>query len=785
MDRHHDGREVRSLSETMEKYSHIQGATPREKVKNAYAQLRAKQHTPGSAQVPSASVTPTPSSAADIEYTAPDTKSDKVAPLSVRADKEPVSQASQSHEKQPLVSEPLVQSTLLESSGDPAIQTIQPSALAINPTVEPRPGSFQLGPSEYAIALPMDSRVKDAYVRVLMEGSNDVQAFINPDPNTNDNEHSQLAPKMHAVLERLNNITTHPDLNMARHIEGTESDLEKEASWAEYSSAKFLLLNYIFEYVGDSDMHFIIMVQGGKSQQILERYFLGKGFEYTKARETMGGGTNVEVSMRRASLSFGIRTTGESGILEAHERPSALIAFDATFNVKSPSVEHVRTTYSRNGKLLPVIHIFVSNSSEHVMRCFPGSSELERLRLLVGCTFHCRDVVGDLEDDGLAVHEYAEEILAFLLSENTTAVWPIPAIKPLRISGLNGQDFAPTQHSGDVNTRDSSIARSTQRLPVSLLKPFVCFLALIVNQTPEDASQPMPKRQKTSPSPQKVNEPMEFAAELTRTPGPGDLQTQEAKQARSSTYVGFNRPQKSATDSLQLLQEKDSSLGELQHRFESVAKIYHKTRIECIHLRESHAASEKRLEKQKEDITKLKDERTELKRELETSRNSLKAGGGTMAELESAREEIRRLSKENTSLVRKADYEKNQGEYTREQYQVASTAAAQLGNENRELREENDTLKRKVAGDVSRLKEITAKNDMGQHLSRIAELESMLAMRDNLLNRKEAELREIRRYRPSTRATSRSPRLNPSSRPSSPGIGRASQLRHSSESRAL
>lgn len=241
----------------------------------------------------------------------------------------------------------------------------------------------------------------------------------------------------------------------------------------------------------------------------------------------------------------------------------------------------------------------------------------------------------------------------------------------------------------------------------------------------------------------------------------------------------------SEVDAHTRLQEKESVLATLQHRFESLSKIYHKTRLECDRLAESDSASEKRVEKQKDDISKLKDERTELKKELEASRSALKAGGGSLAEAESAQEEIRRLTKENSSLARKADYEKNQAEYTREQYQIASTAAAQLGTENSDLREENEALKRKAEGEASRLKEITAKNDQTRHLSRIAELESMLATRDNLLNVKEGELRDIRKYRPSTRATSRSPRLSANSRPSSPGPARPSQLRNSSELGAL
>ena len=248
------------------------------------------------------------------------------------------------------------------------------------------------------------------------------------------------------------------------------------------------------------------------------------------------------------------------------------------------------------------------------------------------------------------------------------------------------------------------------------------------------------------------------------------------------------------------LQEMEKALSSLQHRYESRTEDLHKTRQERDRLKEAKVSLEQRVERSKEDITKLKEERTQLKGELEEARQELKAGGGTLAELEIAREEIRRLNKENASLERKAEYERNQAEYTREQYQTASNAAAQSGNELRQLREENQNLTRKVEGNAVRLREINNETDSARHLDRIAELELILASREDFLRKKEEELREIRKNRPSTRSTStqpRSPKWAAGSRPTSPGVnngngngngngnnglsGRGSTLRFSSE----
>lgn len=252
--------------------------------------------------------------------------------------------------------------------------------------------------------------------------------------------------------------------------------------------------------------------------------------------------------------------------------------------------------------------------------------------------------------------------------------------------------------------------------------------------------------------------------------------------------------QNDLTQACSQLQEIEKALSDLQHRYESRTKLLHQTRQERDRLVDNNASLEQRTEKQKEDISKLKEERAKSKQELEEARQELKAGDGPMADLETAREEIRRLTKENASLERKADYAQSQTEYIREQYQTASTVAAQAGNEARQLREENEVLTRKVEGNAVRLREISMQEDTARHIARIEELEMILASRDDLLRRKEDELRDIRKNRPSTRSTStqpRSPKWAAGSRPTSPGAnhngngnglaGRGSALRFSAE----
>ncbi|KAL2846106.1 class II histone deacetylase complex subunits 2 and 3-domain-containing protein [Aspergillus pseudoustus] len=739
-----------SYEETMEKYSHLRGSTPREKIKNMYAAMDAQQPEPSA----------TPSSVGDIEPSAPLSIPETVAPLSVRVDKDT------SHYSEPL-KEPALEHLTEPLPESHHFQTIQPSSLTISHQEQPTPGSLHLGPSEFAVPLPMDSRVKDDYEEVLKEGQHIVYALINEESFSQNSgiEQGNALASAQQVLQRLSNAATHPDINLGEHLKDADANLEHQATWAEYSSAKFLLLSYLIKAPGDHEMHLVIAVRGDKTQGVVERYLEGKGFTYTRPRPEMGSGTNVEVSMVKGSLSFGIHNAQDDGIMETYKPPLAVIALDSSLDVKKPSMEHMRTTFARNGHLLPVIRLIIANSSEHVELCFPGPSTSQRFTPIFKYIKQLRDIIGDLQDDALGVQEDANEIMACLLSDNFNAHWTLPTVEPLR----------------QIAEDEGFIRPSTQTpRPASSVAQKRVFMS--------DTCEPVPKRPRTEDS----QEP----SQLTESSG-GPTQ---AVQTINSDLLDFEKKylqrdssRAAEMERLQIrLREKDKILESLQHRYETRTNDLHKIRQERDHLLETKTTSEQRLQRQKEEMTKLKDERTQLRHELEQAREALKAGGGDMAELEKAREEIRRLTKEHASLERKSEYEHKQAEYTREQYQTASNVAAQSATELGTLKEENEALKRKVAGETSRLRELNIKSDEARHLARIAELEALLSSREDLLHRKEDELREIRRNRPSTRSTStqpRSPKLNAgNSRPTSPGInngssfpGRGSALRFSSE----
>ena len=272
---------------------------------------------------------------------------------------------------------------------------------------------------------------------------------------------------------------------------------------------------------------------------------------------------------------------------------------------------------------------------------------------------------------------------------------------------------------------------------------------------------------------------MESTKDSAQTPG-AELSIEDSLVRMKNDHANeLSKLQVSLSTAQSRLTEREKVAESLQHRYESRIKELHRVRQDCNRLSETVSKLEQKFEKQQDDIAKLKSERANLKQELDVSRRALKDSGGLTADLEMARENIRQLIKENANLEKKAESERKQAEYTREQYQNASTQAAQSAIEIRQLQEENEELKLKAAADASKLKELKTKNDENKHLSRISELELALQSRDELLRRKEEELRDLRKNRLNKRNTSsqpRSPRWGPgNSRPTSPGLNLGSR----------
>ncbi|EED17923.1 conserved hypothetical protein [Talaromyces stipitatus ATCC 10500] len=764
---------IRQGFESSRRFDDIPGSTPKEKLQNAHARLRA----PASVAPTSVAESATPSSAGDIEPVVPVSVPQTTLPLSTRAHENPENLAA-SVEEQGDATDVIVVSPALLFPEQASVQTIQPSAI-FEKTEHCLPGSLRLGPSEFAVTMPMDSVGKDNYERALAEHSESVKLLLSGFKSgdgtvPSQSEQAQVISDIRHLIEKLDNVAIHTDLNIAEHVKQSKWDSHKEASWAEYTSSKFLFLGHLIEIAGAQDLHILFMVGKKETAELVERYFQGKGFAPVRPRAEMHG--HVELSLVNGSLSVGILSTEHDGTVETYRPPAVIIALDSSFNTSSPVVEHLRTTYTRNGNLLPVVHLMIANSSEHIQRCLPDLPEPQRLRLLVHIVKSLVDVLGDLQDDALGVQDDAEEIFTCLMSEDFNVSWNLPPIEPLHIlvsNDLQTQEPLGAQAPDPMTTGSSVNKRIFDTL---------------------DAVAPDSKRQRLHLSQDLTQTTTQSTAPPSQTLDlTAKLQALEARLVEMKTdhAAEVDRLQETITDYETRSKERIKGWEDLQHRYETRNKELHQLRRERDGLTVDKAKLEQKVVKQQEEITKLKDERTQLKHDLESARKDLKAEGGLSGELETLRQKIRELTDDHTKLTKTLEYEKKQAEYAREQYQNASSRAAELANEKQALQSQQMILQSQVDAEAVKLKELKLQNGEAKHLARVKELEQTLESRESLLRKKEEELRTIRNNRPATRATSTQPRSPKSwgngSRPTSPGINnnglgnRGSGLRFSSE----
>ncbi|KAK2748482.1 hypothetical protein FQN57_000615 [Myotisia sp. PD_48] len=609
--------------------------------------------------------------------------------------------------------------------------------------LQPETTRLDLHPQEFDIPLSMDCRVKDDYETTFANESKYIQKFLDTvtDSGSTENDESEtkaLLGRMENMIERLNNITTHPDLNLASQPTEGPPEVRGEASWAEYSSSKFQFLGYFIPVAETHDIHIIIMIQDGQAVEIVKNYLLGKQFDQIPEIPLL--------AFRKNLLTLEVRSTGDPRDIQSFKPPSAILALDHSFDVDSLFIRQLRKRPDTNS-LVPVFRLIVANTAEHVERCLPACSPLTKLRLLVQYTMFFSDNAGELQADALGVQEYAEEAWDYTISDPSTREWKVPLIESL--------DIAVADEHGSIPE------------PEELREAITSGQKRWLANEAGDIGTPS-KRPRMSP-----NEDVSHISDSHKgqTQSNTTLTQDQTFSFPAPTSANFEVLRKQLAKAATHLEAMTSSCSSLQYRYEAQTNLLHQKRQELEVAQAAAKKAEARLERQKVEISRLKDENIKLTSDLAEARNTIKSGGGLESDLEQAREQIRKLELSKASLEKTLNLEQKQTEYTRQQYQKASTSAAQSGNQLRQYEEKVQDLEKKASGEAARLKELKMKSDEKTYLLRIKALQGALASREELLSRKEEEIRELRKNRPSTRAASiqpRSPKTVPS-RSTSPG----------------
>ncbi|KAI5285733.1 hypothetical protein KEM54_000333 [Ascosphaera aggregata] len=603
-------------------------------------------------------------------------------------------------------------------------------------SVLPNSEKINLGDAEFAVPLPMDSRIRDEYDALIAKNRSSMRRFLDVMTAVSSSPlNEELREEMISLIDKLNNVCSHPDINRA--TKSIERDAIAETKWAEYSSAKFEFLGHLIRAASTEDMHITIFSKPGKSLHLLETYLLGRGFI---RKQPPCQAPSQEACFSKLDLSFGLRSTADEIIRVPPRPPSIIIAFDATFNPDNTSVYTLRSSYVEDeGQLIPVVRLIIFHSSEHIERCLPPVEKPESaLKFFVQRIDELSEGYVRSPYNAYDLQNDADRVIEFAKSDSGLRWWPLPYIgipqEWIDGDGVHpdhGVNFRSTLTIGEKHLLDEENPETNVAKKQKIASSWIDVAQL--GSTAVKAEGRIPKDSLAPAQP----------AQDMGTDDPDEILRQlKAELAENRAF----------------LKALQTDFAKLQYRYETKHNSYHKMRQNLEKSLRNTKRLEDELQRLKQDNAALRDERVKLRGQYEELRDTKKSESEMANALIEAKEATITLQKENASLKRQTEQERAQAEYTRIQYQNASSAAAQSALENRQLEDKIGQLQEQAEGRAVQLKQMRMNDNEKTHLARIAELEMLLDTRDRILSSREEELHELKKNRPSTRATSNQPR---------------------------
>lgn len=641
-----------------------------------------------------------------------------------------------------------------------------------------------LGPLEYVVPLPVEGKMRDLYLEAIKLKENDIAKFLAADrkPSTS------LVETMTSFIEQLGLATAHTDYVIQESMTQSDVPASQEAIWDDYASTKYAFLGHTLDSLRESATSIQIIARSPRVRQGLATYCRGKRVGYIVLGDDPMPSSADDYS--EAPLKVLISSPIDIAPLPL----DLIIVFEASDVVRSGIIDQ---SHNQQGRTIPLVHLTVKNSPEHAALCLPKDTPpLEILKALVKEVIASRRMLGkiDFGNDVDFSHytDYNERIQAIKKDYNSKILMTAKAV----VQALSEKDFDagwPFPHIPfDVVPDFQPPPPPPQSVRTSSPASRVG-TPLGQKRTLDIGDGSGVKRQRMTP----LHDVTHISNSVNDSQSQLDTLKEELRQAQQSLAkereeraVEISDLKASVEGTLAKLEETSMELRKLQLRYETRTREVYTSRRQIKKFEVDKEADAARRAKLMADNGTLKEEKRKLQTELSEVRSALKEGGGTAAEIEIAKEQVRQLEKEKSTIEKSYNNMKKDFEFVRQQYQNASTAAAESASQVQGLEEEINHLKIAASDEKRKLKETNFTNDRDRYLNHISQEQALSFSLNAQLQRKDDELRTMRRGRGvQTRANSvqpGSPRLGgigPGSRGSSPvpgllSVGRMSALRH-------
>ncbi|KAL9028570.1 MAG: hypothetical protein Q9196_003089, partial [Gyalolechia fulgens] len=581
----------------------------------------------------------------------------------------------------------------------------------------PKPASLApcgLGVNEHTIGLAMNLRVRDQYTSVINLFRKPLDDFMNSDL-----PQESSIQEVKTLLARVNLITTHQDLDVHEaQEEFSQTSPEDEAGWAEECSFKFKLLGRLFSHMRNDEVHMSIVARPGPTLNLIETFLKGKGVAYYRPD---GRGSSPPNDHRYAGcrIRISIVPSGVEGMNLAVQPAALVIAFDDSFNVQDLQVQRMRIQPGIE-YIMPAIHLLVYKSAEHVARCLDVQmDEMARLRKIVSCMIQLRHDVGKLPPEDMSFSAAADEVAIFLRLNGHQLKWAMPPIRSIPLDVLEPLQDGSTQDSSQSSEQDAPIHHSALKRVLD----------------PDVSNSEAAKRQRMSPggNVSHVSDPIlqSSQAEIDHLQRQNAYLTEQNAHLKSQIeHMGTslttlqaelsvaNRTNQDLSSRLSThatqeshISDLEASLSDLQTRYEDKDRSHHHLHIQrsatVIALEETN----KKLDRQTSELATLRASKKTLQSELEQARHDLlNTDHLDLTRLAAAESHARASAAENTTLKAKLASLTSDVEFFRQEYQSASTSAADLTAQVSDLSSRLETAERKAKGEAVRLAEVNRDN---------------------------------------------------------------------------
>lgn len=502
------------------------------------------------------------------------------------------------------------------------------------------------------------------------------------------------------ILRQLLGICCHPDAS--NELPATQAmGVETQADWTVLRSSKFAFLESLLAHVLLSGNHIVIYANSANRLMDLTEDLVRRSLITYFRCDTGKARLGKDVGASRVTL---IPTGCQHA--EGMDGPAdVVIGLDSTFDVGAPQIQEVRRR--GDGSICPSITLIIANSIEHILQKYRNeqADSIPPTETLLDMATRHSSVVGDKSAETCTADSLGKEVAQAMTCKAGSSWAHLPSLLDL-----------PDLVASDLNMVTGVKRKApAQNLGIPPSKRQRTVLPTHTESWKDPAEAPVASYVSTG----EIADFMIHDRTTGTTAPPRDNALAFKTLQLELEYVGTDR------NKLALLtKEQEIGMSSAQGRYEAQDQAL-AVAIKQIKQREEQIAGH-HTQIQSRDVTieGLRTERNTLREQLRDERQKTVEGLYGPAAQEA--EELRIKAARTESLERKLASLEKDTDYLKSAYQSARDEASSQVSENKALREELETYKRKASIEVRKLAQMrdAQKNTLASSAVERAQAES-------------------------------------------------------------